>query len=331
MSDLRCNSITGCWVIVAENRGARPREILLEPVARDRGECPFCAGSERLTPGETFARRAANSEPDGVGWQVRVIPNKFPAITTAGATTAMAGVSAHEVIVESPRHLTSTIELDDAELADVLDVYRERIAQLAAANPRSSVMIFKNNGPAAGATLSHLHSQLIVLQWNSITPQEKTRFAVQAASFEPNRRLQSFLAAQCPACEMIVDAAGSKRVVAETANYVVLCPHASRFPYEMWLLPRAHQAHYSRTNRDSLPELASLLRGTLLKLERIVKVSAYNYIVHTAPFDTFGADHYHWHIEVLPRITTLAGFELGTDCYINPVPPERAAAELRHG
>lgn len=128
---------------------------------------------------------------------------------------------------------------------------------------------------------------------------------------------------------MIADATSNNRVVAESKQFVVLCPHASRLAYEMWLLPRAHEAHYSRASRDSLPELASLFRAALVKLQRIVKVPAYNYIVHTAPFDTPGADHYHWHIEILPRITTLAGFELGTGCYINPVSPESAAAELR--
>jgi UDPglucose--hexose-1-phosphate uridylyltransferase len=218
------------------------------------------------------------------------------------------------VIIESPRHLTNTVELNEVEFAEVLDVYRERIAQQGAAHPQASVTIFKNNGPAAGATLVHLHSQLVV---------------ASLPTADQLHRLQSFRAANCPACEMIADAAQQHRIVAETANYVVLCPHASRLCYEMWLLPKLHEAHYSRTSRESLPELASLFRAVLVKLERIVKVPAYNYIVHTAPFDTSGAVHYHWHIEILPRITTLAGFELGTGCYINPVSPERAAAELR--
>lgn len=312
MADLRCNPITGHWVIVAENRGTRPREISLEAVVREQGDCPFCEGHEHLTPGEVLARRDANSKADGPHWQVRVIPNKYPAITSSG--DASSGLFAHEVIIESPRHLTSTAELSDGQLAEVLAVYGERMLQLGEAYPRSSAMIFKNNGPAAGATLAHLHSQLVVTSL-PMTDQAK--------------RLESFRASKCPACEMIATAEAEDRIVAESAHFVVLCPHASRLAYEMWLLPHTHYSHYSRVNRESLPELASLLRRSLVKLQRIVKVPAYNYIVHTAPFDTAVADHYHWHIEILPRITTLAGFEMGTGCYINPISPNRAAAELR--
>jgi UDPglucose--hexose-1-phosphate uridylyltransferase len=314
MADLRKNPITGHWVIVAENRGTRPREVSLEPVVRDHGSCPFCEGNEHLTPGEVLAHRPETSTADGPGWQVRVIPNKYPAITVGESTSPASGLFAHEVVIESPRHLTNTTELDDAEFAEVLDVYRERILHFAEMHLQSNVMIFKNNGPAAGATLVHLHSQLVLSSLPTADQQS---------------RVQSFRTEKCPACEMIADAIANNRIVAQSAHYVVLCPHASRFCYEMWLLPREHAAHYSRINRKSLPELASLFRQSLVKLERTVKVPAYNYIVHTAPFDTASADHYHWHIEILPRITTLAGFELGTGCYINPVPPERAATELR--
>jgi UDPglucose--hexose-1-phosphate uridylyltransferase len=327
MADLRRNSITGHSVIIAENRGTRPREVSLEPVVRDHGPCPFCEGNEHLTPGELLATRAAGLAHDRPGWRVRVIPNKYPAITDASAEQ-IAGLFAHEVIIESPRHLTNTTELDQAEFTEVLDVYRERISHLGASHPHACVTIFKNNGPAAGATLSHLHSQLVVLQC-PLAPREEMHLAERDAYFEPNRRLLSFRAAQCPACEMIADAETNNRVVSSSTNYVVLCPHASRLCYEMWLVPRSHAAHYSRVNRETLPELASLFRAALVKLERIVKVPAYNYIVHTAPFDTSDTVHYHWHIEILPRITTLAGFELGTGCYINPVSPERAAGELR--
>jgi UDPglucose--hexose-1-phosphate uridylyltransferase len=258
---------------------------------------------------------------------VRVIPNKYPAITSSGNSPA--GLFAHEVIIESPRHLTNTTELDNRQFAEVLAVYGERMSQLGEAHPQSSAMIFKNNGPAAGATLVHLHSQLVVWQCSPLAPREDMHLAERDVYNWAQHRLLSFRSEKCPVCEMIVDAVANHRVVAESEHFVVICPHASRLAYEMWLLPRTHQAHYSRVNRESLPELASLFRQSLVKLERTVKVPAYNYIVHTAPFDTAGADHYHWHIEILPRITTLAGFEMGTGCYINPVPPERAAAELR--
>ncbi len=314
MAELRCNPITGHWVIIAENRGTRPREISLEPVIHDQGECPFCEGHEKHTPGEVFAHRSKQTQPDAPGWQVRVIPNKFPAITNNSTRQTDSGLFAHEVIIESPRHITNSTELDETDFREVFNVYCERMLQIGMAHPQSSVMIFKNNGPAAGATLSHLHSQLV---------------ASRLPTADQKSRLDNFRGQKCPACEMMTDATLGNRVVAESTNFIVLCPHASRVCYEMWLLPREHQSHYSRINRESLPELASLFRQSLVKLERILKVPAYNYIIHTAPFDTTGADHYHWHIEILPRITTLAGFELGTGCYINPVSPERAAVELR--
>src|SRR5262245_56949671 len=160
MADLRRNPITGHSVIMAENRGTRPREITLEPVVRDQGACPFCEGHEHLTPGEVLARRDSDSKADGPGWQVRVIPNKFPAITSNGNSST--GLFTHEVVIESPRHLINTAELDDRQCAEVIAVYGERILQLGEAYPQSSAMIFKNNGPAAGATLAHLHSQLVV-------------------------------------------------------------------------------------------------------------------------------------------------------------------------
>ena len=320
MAELLRNPITNHWVIVAENRGERPREVLLQPVVNEERECPFCEGAEHATPGEVLSRREPDSLADSPGWHVRVVPNKYPAVCGAER-----GVLAHEVIIETPRHQTSTTELDDAQFAAVLDIYRERIAQHEAAymrhqSPPASAMLFKNNGPAAGATLAHLHSQLVVSALPTADCSARIA-AFQNAADHPGRR--------CPACEMIDEARRDATVVAETDEYIALCPAASRLSYEMWLLPRSHRSRYSRINPESLPELASLFRGALVKLERVVKVAAYNYIIHSSPFDTSHADHYHWHIEILPRITTIAGFELGTGCYINPVSAERAAAELR--
>ena len=330
MSEFRRNLITGQWVILAANRGARPQEMVVEHVTADHTNCPFCEGREKTTPGEVLALRPPGSAADGPGWQVRVVPNKFPALDTVeptwSADSQLASVDVfpgdglHEVIVESPAHLTSITQLNDLQFADVLGVYRQRLAALQAAKNYRQVLLFKNAGPVAGATLSHVHSQLIATRIRA------NLFADRSTQFRQHAESHG----NCLACQMIDEAiAESVRLVAQTPHFVAFCPFASRFAYETWIMPRRHQLHFGEIESEILPELAALFRAVLVKLERIVKLPAYNYIIHIAPFDTAAPDHYHWHIEILPRIANLAGFELGTGCFINTVPPNQAAAALR--
>ncbi len=339
MPELRRNPITGHWVILAENRGERPQEISLAQSINREFHCPFCEGHEHRTPPETLAQRATGSQPDGPGWQVRVVPNKFAAVGDISSNYAVARpphpdlLSArdsddqlkglHEVIVESPHHLASVTELIDDQFAAVLETYRQRLATIRGTGQFREVTIFKNSGTLGGATLSHVHSQLVALVRSTVLL---------------STRLQNFqqccaASGKCPGCEMAAQeensSANESHIVAGSAEFVAVCPAAPRFAYETWILPRRHAPYYDQINRESLPQLARLFRQVLVKLERIIKLPAYNYIVHTAPFDTFGSDHYHWHIEILPRITTLGGLEIGTGCYINSVPPKRAAKELR--
>jgi UDPglucose--hexose-1-phosphate uridylyltransferase len=308
MSDLRRNPITGLWVIVAENRGDRPQEIVFGEQVRSGFACPFCEGQEHRTPGETLALRAPGSKPDGPGWRVRVIPNKYPALEGA------AGL--HEVIVESPRHIKSVTELDDSQFADVLEVYQRRFAALRHNGGFAHVSLFKNSATLGGATLAHVHSQLIATKSPAAMPDTR------AANF----RRFSEQSGKCPACEMQAEEA---LLVHPTEHFIAVCPAAARFAYEIWILPREHRTNFDDLSAAEHSELACLFRAMLVKLERIIKVPAYNYFVHSAPFDTGGCDHYHWHIEILPRITTLGGFEVAGGCYINAVSPERAAAVLR--
>jgi UDPglucose--hexose-1-phosphate uridylyltransferase len=333
MPQLRRNPITGQWVILAENRGGRPQEVEIQQIVRPQSICPFCEGHEKRTPSEVLAIRAAGSQPNGPGWRVRVVPNKYPALETDGShfpslqpsgslgeeVGGIPAVGTHEIIIESPRHLVSMTELDDGQVTDVLEVYRQRLAALRQTKQFHSALIFKNGGPTAGATLVHLHSQLIAFQTGG--PNLGDRL--------PNFQSHAQQFGNCPLCETSQTASKNLLAVAATANFVAFCPFASRFAYEIWIAPRGHAAHFDANGPESLPELAGLLRGVLVKLERIVKLPAYNYIVHTAAFDTIGSDHYHWHIEILPRTTSLAGFELGIGCTINTVGPERAAAALR--
>jgi UDPglucose--hexose-1-phosphate uridylyltransferase len=328
MSDLRKDPIVGRWVIIAKNRAKRPNELTDGLLERSSGFCPFCEGHETHTPGEIVAYREAGTPRDAPGWRVRVVPNKFPALEIEGDLNKrgqglydlMNGVGAHEVIIESPRHLRSTAELDDASLGDVFWIYRERLLDLKR-DPRLLYgMVFKNVGAAAGASLEHTHSQLIV---TPIVPISVVEEIEGSHAFYRYR-------GRCVFCDMIEqELAFEQRIVFDSPGFVAFCPFAARFPFETWIVPTTHASHYETLSRGGADELARVIRRVVQKIEAALDRPAYNYIIHTAPFDTQALDHYHWHIEIIPRVTKTAGFEWGTGFYINPVPPEEAATFMR--
>ena len=324
MPQLRRDPITGRWAIIAEGRAARPNDF----ENSRRPDCPFCEGDEAATPHQVIARRRPGTAVDGGGWQVRVVPNKFPAVEIDGGADghpeaiyqAMPGVGVHEVIIESPKHLTATSELSQAELRDVFWIYRSRLRELKKDTRLAYAMIFKNVGAAAGASLEHLHSQLIALP---IVPTNVLDEMGGALDFFDQHGC-------CVYCDMIRrESAAEERVVVETDHFLAFAPFASRFPMETWIVPKVHGAHYEEIDDAGLDELARVMWRLIGKLESIFDQPAYNYIIHTAPFDTKKPGHYHWHIEVMPSLTKIAGFEWGTGFHINPIPPEQAAAMLR--
>lgn len=329
MSEYRQDPLSRRWVIIGSDRAARPSEFIEEPVRRQPIPCPFCAGNERETP-EAVATYSAPGKND---WLVRVVPNKYPAVTveqslcptcqplgTAPPVGAVPGFGRHEVIIESPRHVASLSELTPTEGELVFRAYRDRIAALKATGRYRVVQIFKNVGPAAGASLEHVHSQLIAL------PGVPEVLAQELASCR-----EHFAANRRPLVGDMLErelAAGA-RIVAKTANFVAFCPYASRFPYEVCLAPLQEQGSFEDAQASELGELSRLACDLVGRIERAGGQSAYNCVLHTQPFDTPPHDHYHWHIEILPRLTKVAGFEWGTGCFINPLPPESAAAQLR--
>ncbi len=330
MSDLRKDPIVGRWVIIATERGRRPTDFRPE-VQKVTGpdSCPFCEGNESQTTPEILAYREPESTPDGPGWRVRVVPNKFPALQIEGELQKrgdgiydmMAGIGAHEVIIESPKHHISTAALTETEVRDVLWVYRERLLDLR--NDRRFVhgMIFKNVGSAAGASLEHTHSQLIVTPIVPITVWEEMTGALEFFNYR----------GRCIYCDMLhQEAASKKRIVLDTEHFMAFCPYAARFPFETWIVPKRHSSHYEQLDQTELEDLASVLRTSIARLETVLDRPPYNYILHTAPFDHSDVPHYHWHIEIMPRLTKVAGFEWGSGFYINPMPPEQAASFLRH-
>ena len=338
MSELRKDPIVDRWVIIAENRAHRPNQFATPPRTSSAVACPFCEGSEHETPGEIAARREPGTAADGRGWRVRVVPNKYPALEledgadrlgTEPANMAAAGgdlfhvapgVGAHEVIIESPRHILHTADLTEESLCEVLCVYRDRLAHWKQDGRFAYGVLFKNVGQPAGASLEHLHSQLMVLP--SVPTSARAELDAAAALYVEH--------GLCIYCTMTdEELALDQRMVLATADFVAFCPFASRFPFETWILPRRHASHYEDTGDACLESLAVVARQVLGCIERASEYPAYNLILRTAPFDISQLEHYHWRIEILPRLAQTAGFEWGSGCFINPVAPERAAQVLR--
>lgn len=329
MPEYRQDPLSRRWVIIGGDRADRPNEFVEAANRQESLPCPFCAGNEVETP-EPVAIYPANRSQ---GWLVRVVPNKYPAVCAEVAlcppyqplapqlaADPLPGFGRHEVIIESPRHVASFSELRPDEAETVFAAYHDRLTRLKAEGKFRYVQIFKNVGPSAGASLEHVHSQLIALPGVPQVVQEE----LAASADHSTAHRQSLLAAVIER-----EIAAGSRIVAQTPNFVAFCPYASRVPYEICVAPRRHAPRFEDAKAGELGELARLMVDLIGRIERAVGVSAYNYLLHTQPFDMPAADHYHWHIEILPRLTKLAGFEWGTGCYINPFLPEAAAEQLR--
>jgi len=327
MSEFRRDPLSGRWVIVAPERSARPTDFPVERRYGVGGFCPFCEGNEDKTPPEIFSIRKDGTAPNGPGWRVRVVPNRFPALQMEdslarqgdGLCRRMNGLGAHEVIIESPRHVLSLCELDCAGVKEVFLTYRGRLRGLRE-DPRLAYgMIFKNVGAAAGATVEHSHSQLIA------TPVVPAMVRTELR----NARKHHEAHGACLLCDILsAELAAGVRVVARGDHFVALAPFAARFPFETWVLPKAHVPHFEEHPAEALDDLAATLCGVLRRLDAALGSPAYNYLIHTSPFGRRFDAYYHWHIEIIPCVTRVAGFEWGTGVYINPVLPESAAAFL---
>lgn len=328
MSELRKDPITGRWVIVASERGVRPSDFQTVHTVQADGYCPFCPGSEEATPHEILAFRAPGLGSDAPGWTMRVVPNKFPALRVEGSIDRegeglydrMNGVGAHEVIIETPRHDATLASLSIRELEEVFWAYRERFVDLRRDRRLEYILVFKNHGPNAGATLEHEHSQLIALP---IVPREPK------AELEGAARYFSFRE-RCVFCDVIrQDRKDGRRVVYENDRFIALCPYASRTPFQTWILPKMHRSHYETIRREELASLADALRLVLRKIDRALDNPSYNFMLQTSPIQAEGSPSYHWRLEIAPAITRIGGFEWGSGFFINPTPPEDAAQFLR--
>ncbi len=338
--EIRIDQLTGLRTILAAGRADRPIE--LEPGTRetlDPSDCPFCEGNESKTPPELWADRPGGGPADGSGWRVRAVPNLYPALSDAdgdaqGASgssapadplraSARAGEpdlfasqpsrGAHEVIISAPRHATSLAGLDEAELATATGAWRERMR--AHAETAQCVQLIVNEGGGAGASLEHSHAQLYALDFVPVlVARERERFNAY------NERTMGG--------ELLADIASEEvrrreRLVAIDDDAMVICPWASRSPFELRVIPRTAAPAFEDDGEVGVGALRTALRALR---ERFGESLEFNLWVRTAPR---GAEVFHWHIDIAPRLAIKAGFEFATGVDINIFPPERAASELR--
>ena len=334
MPQLRQDPTTKEWVIIATERSKRPdnfKKIKLSPEKPPyKEDCPFCPGNEHLTPHETLAYRKGGPA-DSKGWWVRVIPNKFPALSPEGSLERkeekgffrmMDGLGIHEVVIESPIHNQLLPLMEDKQVEEILLAYRERYLALREDPRIKLIIIFKNHGEAAGTSLDHTHSQLV---GTAVVPSNIRKKLEEAARYYDDH-------GRCVYCDSIQEELNfGKRLVMDTEKFVVLQPFASRLPFETWIIPKEHQASFGLISMEDSKRFAKILKTTLFKLYSKLNNPDYNFVIHTAPIKDEGEDYYHWHLQITPRLTTPAGFEMGSGIYINVSLPEETAQFLREG
>jgi UDPglucose--hexose-1-phosphate uridylyltransferase len=339
MSELRKDPIGGRWVIIATERSKRPDDFRprngAAPVPEAIGFCPFCEGNESKTPPEVYSLRAPGTAPDSPGWTVRVVPNKFPALSPGtpppkageGVFQWMEGVGVHEVVIENPNHGFELSDLPLSHVRDVLRVFQHRIRAIQGELHYQYVQLFKNKGKEAGASLSHPHSQIVA---TPIIPKR-----VKEEIYAADRLFRGFK--ECAFCRILrEEESAGKRLVFRNRHVTAITPFASRFPFEMALFPKRHSAFFTDLPDDELLSVAEALKHVLTRLKDVVGDPPFNMVLHQAPNPSLSLKgwpdidrRYHWHLEIFPILTKVAGFEWGTGFYINPVPPETAAQFLK--
>ncbi len=328
MPELRKDPIHGRWVIISTERSRRPSDFAPEERRPMGGFCPLCEGNEDRTPPEIVAFRDNGTLPNTPGWTLRVVPNKFPALRIEGELDRegegiydkMNGIGAHEVVIETPRHEETLITLPLKDVKNVLLAYRERITDLRRDQRLRYVLVFKNHGVAAGASLEHSHSQIIALP---IIPKRVIEEIEGAKTYFNYKD-------RCVFCDIIRQELQQRyRVITENKSFLSIAPFASRFPFETWILPKTHQPSFELMEPSQYEQAAQILSDTLRRINQVLTDPPYNYVIHTSSSPEVDMNYYHWHFEIMPKLTKVAGFEWGTGFYINPTPPEEAAEYMR--
>lgn len=309
-SEWRVDPLTGRRVLLAPARGERPPGSTVG--------CPFCEGNEHETTKEVFAFRREGTLANQAGWRVRVIPNRFGAVRWYEEVQHDLAHGVAELFIECPHHGTRFEELAPVAIHESLHCWRERLRVWEHDHRLAFVQVFKNQGSFAGASLEHCHSQLIGVQ---VIPEAMLRECELA-------RGHFMKYARCLTCDWLAHERESERYVCASDNFEVLAPRAARFPGELCIYPKKHEAHFHAISDDELTELAQLLPTLLQQQTRLVGANDYNIVVKSSPFRP-ETPEYHWRMELLPRTTGIAGWEWGTGVIINTMSPEEVARRLR--
>lgn len=336
MPELRKDPVIGRWVIISTERDKRPDQFSGQASDPAEKPCPFCSGNESETPPEIYAVRKGGSARNTPGWDLRVVPSIAPFLRIEGDLDRkgkgiydlMNGVGAHEIVIETNRHTANMADLSQEEIVNVVNCYIDRINDLENDERFKYVMVFKNYGwSAGGGRVRHARSQLIATPVNPKRVKEELVGARQYYDYHE----------RCIFCDLIKQEIKTKdRVIMDLDGFIAISPFAARFPFEVWIIPKKHSCDFVNLEPDSRKYFAQMLKAVLSKIKKGLNDPAYNYVLHTAPFRRKKMGYwksidydYHWHMEIIPRLTRVAGFEWGTGFYICPVPPEDCARFLR--
>jgi UDPglucose--hexose-1-phosphate uridylyltransferase len=332
MPELRKDPVVGRWVIIAAERAKRPQDFIplgnTHTTPEGRENCPFCPGAERATPPEIMAYRPDRSAPNTPGWTLRVVPNKYPALQIEGDLDPrgegiydrLNGIGAHEVIIETTDHDATLATMPSPEVEDMFRAFAERMTDLENDRRVKYIQIFKNVGESAGASLEHPHCQLIA---TPVVPKRITEELTSSLSyFEYKER--------CVFCDIVrQESEDGRRLIFADDVFSSFVPFAPRFPFETQIIPRDHKSSFRKIVAEEIKHLALHVKLVIQKMDGLLGTPPYNMVLHTAPCGLDELRHYHWHVEIIPKLAMVAGFEWGTGFYINPTIPEQAAKDLR--
>lgn len=339
MHELRKDPLLGRWVITAKEIIKRPSDYIFESEEKDDQEnCLLCYGKEDKTAPEIMAYREPKTGPNTSGWLTRVFPNQYPVLKVEGELNRqgvgmydkMNGIGAHEIIVESPDHNRRPEDMDIVQMEKVILTYRDRISDLEKDSRLRYILIFKDYGSLFtlnGTPSLHPHSQLIA---TPVIPKRIKEELDGAKSYYDYKE-------RCIFCDIIREELKTgARIIEESGSFIAFCPFAPISPFEVWILPKRHSCSFTEIKKEEAMDLAGILRSVLLRIREVLHRPSYSYALHTAPnrvprrehWHTLG-DDFHWHIEIIPRIKRVAGFEWGGGFYIISTPPEEAAKYLR--
>ncbi len=328
MPQLRKDPVLKQWVIISPERGKRPSDFKRSELPPDDpGKCPFCEGNESLTPQETLSFRTAGTQANQRGWWVRVIPDSSPILKPDGDSDregigmfdAMNSIGVHEMVIEAPHHGATIQNSTLEQVREVIWAYKQRLLEIKK-NPRyKHFMIVKNSGEGV-SSFTHSHSHIVATPIIPKRIEEELEGAREYYHYHD----------RCLFCDIIKqEAKEQSRLVFENDNFIVFCPFASRFPFEMEITPKFHQPFFEMLENNQVHSFASALQTALRKLEALLPGQPYNFVLHTSPCSDSYREFYHWHVELIPKLTKIAGFEWGSGFYINPTTPEDAAKMLR--